>query len=351
MPAAGGVHVRGESREGLRGRIVKLGGIEVATRGVAAAFDQHIAVKSVEQRCGREGARSVKASHLADGVGDGIVKLGTGERPRRIRASGNQDSAVIQQRCGVIHARVLERRHRGEGSLGRIENLLVGDRRGGVEPACDQHAAVGEQRRRMMAPPYFHHRQLDESADRWIEEFRRVNRFASAVESARKQDSVVVEDGCSQTGNANREAGRHSGNRVGCEVENFGARQRCAGTASTTDDQCLSVGQHRGGMIGARGMETRGSRPRAGSTGRQRQRHRDHDEHGLQGNRSDTPRRFAGTLMVRIHISPSRFCSVPERRERNKGPKRPCDVVKKGSLRKTRSCPRVREEVTTKCML
>jgi hypothetical protein len=84
------------------------------------------------------------------------------------------------------------------------------------------------------------------------------------VESTRKQDGVVIEDGCSQIGDASIKPSRQGRESVAREAENLGTLERVAGAVDTAGDQRLTVRKHRGGVTAARGVEIAGKRPYAG---------------------------------------------------------------------------------------
>src|SRR5208282_1367020 len=179
-----------------------------------------------------------------------------------------------------------------------------------VLSAGDQYFAVGQQGRSVMAARFFHRGQLDESAQRWIVEFRRGNRFAQTVDSARQQDGVVAQNGRSQTGDADREPRRQGCERVARQAVNFSAGERLAGVADTADDQRLAARKRRGGVISARGVEIPGKRPYAGRLRRYRKRQHEDDEQRLQDDKAhsaDATQGFAGILISRFHISPFPF--------------------------------------------
>src|SRR5208282_4662749 len=102
--------------------------------------------------------------------------------------------------------------------------------------------------------------------------------------------------------------------RVARQAVNFSAGERVAGAVGAADDQRLAVRKHRGGVIRSRGVKIRRKRPYAGRLRRYWKRHHEDDEQRLQDNSANAARGFAGTLISRFHIFPSRFRSIPKRR-------------------------------------
>ncbi len=178
-----------------------------------------------------------------------------------------------------------------------------------------------------MAARVMHRRQPDECVLRRIVEFCVRDRPAKLVEPARKQDGVVVENGRSETGDGGVKASRQLRESVAREAVNFSTRER-AGAADTADDQRLAARKHRGGVIGARGVETGGNRPYAGRLRRCWKRKHQDDEQRLQDNGANATRRSAATLIDRFHIFPFPFPLAPRRAGSHKaGTALRCPVV------------------------
>jgi hypothetical protein len=296
VAAARGDHLRGERRKSIGRGIEFLGRIQVAAVGILTAGDQHGAIEIKQLRRGSEGARLVEGSGLGDGVAGGIENLGAGKRSGRIRAACDQHGAVVQKRGGMILPSVLQIACHRKCLRGRIVDLKAGELTQYAASARDQDGAILKQRGGVMAAREMHRRQPDECVLRRIVEFCVRDRPAKLVEPARKQDGFVVENGRSETGDGGVKASRQLRESVAREAVNFSTRER-AGAADTADDQRLAARKHRGGVIGARGVEVGGNRPYAGRLRRCWKRKHQDDEQRLQDYGANATRGSAATLI------------------------------------------------------
>ena len=94
VSATGRAHQRGQECEGVYGRVVDLSRVEVQILRALAARHEDRGVQ--QQGCARQRARHVERAPGADRAADRIVELCRIQSAQRIRATDNQQPAVVQ---------------------------------------------------------------------------------------------------------------------------------------------------------------------------------------------------------------------------------------------------------------